>query len=254
MRVPEPRKPTAAEWVSRVERRVRSVPERAMRLAVLREMLGELDEDRAVSSLGLLHDRAVSGHGDARTVLQELALDEDLFLAMPYPVRSVAYTKACRAGRDEVARMLLIGGPKSNMTVAEASTDNEYASESVGVRCSAARGRDRFKLDRLLHDRDYRVIRVLLENPILVERDVVKIAAMRPTRPDVLREVSKHRKWASRYAVRKAIGSNPHTPPSVARRLLPSLLRQDLKAISQAGSIPEEIRNLARDLMTNGGA
>jgi len=221
-----------------------------MRLAVLREMLSALDSDRAVSALGLLHDRATSGHASARLVLQELALDADLFLAMPYPVRSVAYTKACRAGRDDVARMLLIGGPKTNPTVAEASTDNEYASESVGERCSAARGKDRFKLDRLLHDRDYRVIRILLENPILVERDVVKIAAMRPTRPDVLREIAGHRKWASRYAVRKALGVNPNTPPSIARRLLPSLLKQDLRAVAHAGSVPEEIRALARSLMT----
>ena len=145
--------------------------------------------------------------------------------------------------------MLLVGGPKSNPTVAEASMENEYASESVGERCSAARGRDRFKLDRLLHDRDYRVIRVLLENPLLVERDVVKIAAMRPTRPEILEHVAKHRKWASRYPVRKAIGSNPHTPLSVARRLLPSLLRQDLRAISQAGSISVELRELARSLL-----
>jgi len=252
MRVSEPQEPTAAEWVSRVERRLRSVSERAMRLAILREMLSTLDGDRAVSALGLLHDRATSGHASARVVIQELALDADLFLAMPYPVRSVAYTKACRAGRHEVARMLLIGGAKANPTVAEASTDNDYASESVGERCSAARGRDRNKLDRLLHDRDYRVIRVLLENPILVERDVVKIAAMRPTRPDVLREIATHRKWASRYAVRKAIGVNPHTPPSIARRLVPSLLKQDLRTVAQAGSIPEEIRALARSLLGGG--
>ena len=250
MRASEPREPTAADWVSRVERRVRSVSERGMRLAVLREMLAELDGDHAVSALGLLHDRATAGHASARLVLQELALDADLFLAMPYPVRSVAYTKACRAGRDDVARMLLIGGPKTNPTVAEASTDNDYASESVGERCSAARGKDRFKIDRLLHDRDYRVIRILLENPILVERDVVKIAAMRPTRPDVLREIAGHRKWASRYAVRKALGANPNTPPSIARRLLPSLLKQDLRAVAHAGSVPEEIRLLARTLMT----
>ena len=47
MRASEPEKPTAADWVTRVERRVRSVPERAMRLAVLREMLGELEADWA---------------------------------------------------------------------------------------------------------------------------------------------------------------------------------------------------------------
>ncbi|MGB0638719.1 MAG: hypothetical protein ACPGTU_05270 [Myxococcota bacterium] len=249
MRKTEPAPPTAAQWVDRLERRVRSVAERSMRVAVLREMLGELDAEHAMSALGLLHDRARAGHAHARLVFQEMALERDLFLAMPYPVRSVAYTRARKAGRDEVARMLLIGGKKTNPTVAEASTDNDYASESVGQRCTDARGRDRFKLDRLLHDRDYRVVRVLLNNPIVVERDVVKVAAMRPTRPEVLTEIARHRKWASRYAVRKALSSNPHTPPSVARRLIPTLMRQDLAAVAEAGSIPAEIRELAQSLL-----
>ena len=122
---------------------------------------------------------------------------------MPYPIRSVAYTRAKRAGRDDVARMLLLGGPKTNPTAAESARENEYASDSVGERCTQARGRDRYRLDRLLHDKDYRVIRILLNNPMVVERDVVKIAAMRPTRPDVLAEVAQHRRWASRYAVKR---------------------------------------------------
>jgi hypothetical protein len=250
MRAKEPQKPTAADWVYRIERRIRSIPERAMRTAVLREMLADLDADHAVSALGLLHDRALNGQPDARRVLGELALERDLFMAMPYPVRSVAYTRARKAGREDVARMLLVGGPTTNPTVAEASTDNQYASSSVGERCTQARGRDRFKIDRLLHDKDYRVIRVLLNNPILVERDVVKIAAMRPTRPDVLREISVHRKWASRYPVRKALSSNPHTPITVARRLLPTLMRQDLAGVAEAGSVPEEIREQAASLLS----
>jgi hypothetical protein len=101
-----------------------------------------------------------------------------------------------------------------------------------------------------LHDKDYRVIRVLLNNPILVERDVVKIAAMRPTRPDVLAELANHRKWASRYSVRKALAANPHTPSSVARRLLATLLRQDLVQLVGAGSVRSEVREVATDLLS----
>ena len=249
MRASEPQPLTAVEWVRRVERRVRSVSERAMRVAVLREMLGLLEAEMVVSALGLLHDRSQSGQPDARRVMQELALQTDLFLAIPYPVRSVAYTRARRAGRPNVAQMLLLGASNPNPTVAEASTENEYSSKSVGERCSRARGRDRFELDRLLHDRDYRVIRLLLNNPVVVERDVVKIAAMRPTRPEVLEEVAGHRKWASRYSVRKALSCNPHTPTSVARRLLPTLLKQDLSTVAEAGSIPKEIRDQARSLL-----
>ena len=249
MRVSEPQPQTALDWVIRVERRIRSVSERSMRVSVLREMLGELEAELVVSALGLLHDRSQSGHPDARRVMQELALQTDLFAAIPYPIRSVAYTRARKAGRDNVARMLLLGGSNPNPTAAEASIENEYVSKSVGERCSRARGRNRFELDRLLHDRDYRVIRLLLNNPVVVERDVVKIAAMRPTRPEVLQEIAGHRKWASRYSVRKALSCNPHTPASVARRLLPTLLKQDLLTVAEAGSIPSEIRSQARSLL-----
>ena len=93
------------------------------------------------------------------------------------------------------------------------------------------------------------MIRILLNNPMVVERDVVKIAAMRPTRPDVLAEVAQHRRWASRYAVKKALSANPHTPPSVARRLLPTLLRQDLVAVAQAGSIPRRFALRPQELL-----
>ena len=249
MRASEPKRPTAADWVRRIERRIRGLSERAMRMAVLAEMLAELDQDHALSALGLLIDRAQGGAVDARRVVGELALERDIFMTIPYPVRSVAYTRARKAGRDDVARMLLVGGASTNTLVTEASTDNEYASNSVGERCSQARGRDRFQIDRLLHDKDYRVIRVLLNNPLLVERDVVKMAAMRPTRPDVLGEIASHRVWASRYAVRKALTANPHTPITVARRLLATLLKQDLGALVGAGSVPLEIREAASALL-----
>ena len=56
-----------------------------MRSAVLSEMLAELDADHALPALGLLSDRAKSGHADARRVVAELALQTDLFKAIPYP-------------------------------------------------------------------------------------------------------------------------------------------------------------------------
>ncbi len=52
MRAPEPSPPNAADWVRRVERRIRGLPERAMRTAVLAEMLAELDADHALPALG----------------------------------------------------------------------------------------------------------------------------------------------------------------------------------------------------------
>ena len=235
--------------MEQAERYVRTLSERRMRSARLGQLLGGQDASTLVTGLVQLQARSAQGKKYARVALQELALEREIFEAVAYVVRERAYGIARESGQDGIAAMFLTSVENPNPTAREAMTGNEYASESVGERCTAARGRDRNKLDRLLHDRDYRVIRILLDNPILRERDVVKIAAMRPTRPEVLESVARHRRWASRYPVRKAIACNPHTPPPIARRLVPTLLRQDLAALVGAGSIPEEVRAQARALL-----
>jgi len=237
------------DWVIQAELAIRTLKERGMRSARLGQLLGAQDATALITGLQQLQHRAAEGKHRARVVMQELALDRETFEAVPYLVRERAYGMARQAGLDQVAAMLLTSTENPNPTAREAMSDNEYASESVGERCAAARRRDRNKLDRLLHDRDYRVIRILLDNPLLREQDVVKIAAMRPTRPEVLESVARHRRWASRYRVRKAIACNPHTPPPIARRLVPTLLQQDLLAVARAGSIPEEVREQARALI-----
>lgn len=92
------------------------------------------------------------------------------------------------------------------------------------------------ELDRLLHDRDPRVIGALLNHPRLVEADVVRVAAMRPTNTAILEKIATHPRWGQQYRVRKALAFNPNTPPALARQVLPTLLAQDLKEL--AGSIP----------------
>jgi len=239
------------EWVDKAEGTVRSIKERRMRTAVLGELLHAQTAEVLVDGLCQLYVRAREGRLLARTVLQEMALERGIFEQVTYLVRQRAYGIAHERRLEEVARMLLTSTvEESNPTLAEANTGNDYASESVGERCAAARLKNRFKLDRLLHDRDHRVIRILLDNPMLVERDVVKIAAMRPTRPEVLEAVARHRRWASRYAVRKALTCNPHTPPPIARRLVPTLMKQDLRTVLGAATVPAEIRDQVRALLS----
>ena len=228
---------------------VRTLGERAMRSARLGQLLAAQDASALVHGLMQLQRRASQGKQYARVTLQELALEREIFEAVPYMVREQAYGIARTEGRDEIAAMFLTSVENPNPTAKEAMTGNDYANESVGARCTAARGRNRDKLDRLLHDRDYRVIKILLDNPLIRERDVVKVAAMRPTRPEILELLARHRRWASRYSVRKAIACNPHTPAPISRRLVPTLLQQDLAAVASAGSIPDEVRAQARALM-----
>ena len=106
-------------------------------------------------------------------------------------------------------------------------------------------------IDRLLHDRNWRVIELLLNNPLLTERDVIAIAARRPTRPEILAIVASHPKWSSRYRVRKALVCNPYTPHALGKQLISTLMAQDLKSLSRDGVIPYALRENAVELRHN---
>lgn len=235
-----------------LERRVHALPERAMRRAVLREALASLRVPDLVALLAVSHERGRHGRGDSRELLQELALEPTVFHDLDYPTVHQAYALAQQAELPGVAALFLSARGQPNPTVEQAFKGNDYIDHPVGVRRSWARGADRDRLDRLLHDRDWRVITLLLDNPRVIERDVVRIAAMRPTRPEVLELVATHRRWASRYVVRKALALNPSTPAPIVRRLLPTLMRQDLRAGLEAGGLDPELAAEARRLLAAG--
>jgi hypothetical protein len=117
---------------------------------------------------------------------------------------------------------------------------------SLGLRRQAARTTDRNTLDRLLRDPDHRVITLVLDNPRLRERDVVVIASRRPTSAAVLRVISRHQRWSSRYRIRKTLACNPYTPSEIACRLFATLLVQDLRFIVGSGVLLPEVQDEAR--------
>jgi len=226
----------------RLEQQTTAVPERAMRRTLAQERLLSLDDVELVGFLALLLKRIGAGHAASRQVLQELALEPSLFQELPYERVESAYSLAQSVELGGVARMFLGSALETGLSDRRDGSDNLHLDLPLGTRTSAARGRDRFKLDRLLHDRNPKVIAALLDNPRLIERDVVKIAAMRPTRSEILEVVAAHARWSARYRVRKALACNPHTPTAIARRLLPTLMVQDLVLAIEAGVFPAEIR------------
>jgi len=235
--------------VVQLEKRLKALPERPMRRAVMVERINRLDAPELVIFLSWLKERTRCGLGYARLVLQELALEPHVFKDLPYERIQAAYSVAHGASLTHISTLFLSSVLELNPTIDESFIGNDHMDLPVGIRRSAARSRDRFKLDRLMHDRDHRVIANLLENPMIVERDVIRIAAMRPTRPEVLSVIAAHRKWASRYRVRKALACNPYTPSPIATRLLPTLLKQDLRHALEASDLPEEVLDEVRGLI-----
>ena len=228
-------------------RRFLSVTERSLRRTVMREGLEGFDDASLIAVLHRIDVRARAGDPDCRWLVTELAVTPSVIQELDYERRTTLYAAARDAGYREVANRFL--SARRHPTAKRAS-ENPHVELSPGERTSAARTTDRLLIDRLLHDRDPRVIRALLDNPRVVERDVIKIAALRPTAPEVLDTIANHERWSQNYRVRKALAFNPCSPTPLARQLLRTLLRQDLLALRDSGALAPELRADANLLLS----
>jgi len=226
--------------------RLRAVSDLRMRRAVLRAFVQDTDDAALLAVLARMLEGSREGRDVHRVVLCEVALDGRLLTDLPYDRITDLYEIARQVGLPTVAGLFLGERHRANPTAAEAQHENEHLDRPSGVRRSLARGRDRFLLDRVVHDRDPGVIRTLLDNPRLVERDVVRVAAMRPTRPEILRAVADHPRWSARYGVRMALVCNPYTPVPIAVRLTSTLLLQDLRDLAASAGLPGPVLDAVR--------
>ena len=69
---------------------------------------------------------------------------------------------------------------------------------------------------------------------------------MRPTTTEIVTLIASHRRWGSQYSVRKAIVCNPFAPTDLKVRLLPTLMRQDLRDALREGALEAEARDAAQ--------
>jgi hypothetical protein len=114
---------------------------------------------------------------------------------------------------------------------------------TLGERKSLARRPDRDTMQRLLHDPHPDVIRRCLRNPRLTEDDVVRLAARRPGRGDVLAEIARSR-WVHCPRVRIALVLNPASPVEITARIVGLLLRSELAMVSRSPAAVAGVRAL----------
>jgi hypothetical protein len=120
---------------------------------------------------------------------------------------------------------------------------------SLGERRALARKPSRAILDKHLADPHPLVIQNLLVNPRLTEDDVVRMAARRPARREVIIEIARSPSWMTRARVRMAVVLNPGTPSEVAVPVLPQLLRAELLDVVTSTLVPTIVRSAARGLL-----
>lgn len=115
---------------------------------------------------------------------------------------------------------------------------------SLGERKSLARKPDREMTERLLRDPHPDVIRQLLANPRLTEEDVLSLAARRPCRPDVLKQIARTPRWAHRPRIRMALVLNPDSPLDITAPLVGLLVRQELSLVATSTTVAPVLRAL----------
>jgi hypothetical protein len=102
-------------------------------------------------------------------------------------------------------------------------------------------------MQRLIADPHPDVIHRLLRNPRVLEDDVVRMAARRPGRSEVLVEIARSTKWVHRPRVRMALVLNPATPPEIAARIAGLLLRPELELVAGSPHVPAPVRALCME-------
>ena len=231
-------------------RRIASISERELRRLKLARLINGSCTRLGYRVLRWLWESRSDVDPLAREMLLDLLTTRPLTESLGYDRVRDLYAASKLEGPSEMGRLFLTTEAKQKRRGYRADEENvKMGSVSLGLRKAYARGRDRFKLDRLLFDRNSAVIRHLLRNPRLVEMDAVRIAALRPTNPDCIVEVYRSGRWVSRYSVKKAIAFNPYTPVDIAVAVLPHLVRQDVVDLSRSRMADEQVRIAAAEVL-----
>lgn len=221
----------------------------ALREKKVAERLAELPVDAAAELLHDLVRLAEDNDAEAEVALLACVKLDRYEPVLGYEWLAQLYVAADDRGYPEVKRLLSTSEVRKRAPK-DPRDENRFVERTLGERKELARNtRDRDLLDRLLFDRNPEVIRVLLDNPRVIERDAVKIAAMRPAPAEVLEVVLRSRRWSKCYTVKKALAFNPYLAVNTAVSLLSFLLAPDLRQAVQSTELAEPVRDAARGLL-----
>jgi hypothetical protein len=221
-----------------------------MRRSVLAEKLSRGPAQSVIVALQALVSRGGRGNLDISATLAALVATLEPPSLVPYETRATLYAAANELAATEIAYILLeIERHEEEQEDTPRPVVPNGPVMSLGARKSAARTRDRAVLTHLIHDPNLQVVEVLLDNPYLVETDVLVMASRRPAQEAALRLIANHVRWSLPRRIRLAVALNPHAPLPLACRICLDLRDSDLKEITRNAASPALLRGHADRLM-----
>lgn len=120
---------------------------------------------------------------------------------------------------------------------------------TLGEKIAVARRAHRAILPALIATRDEKVLTALLDNPRIVENDLVVIINTGSPPTEFVVAVARHRRWASLGGIRRAIVANPDTPLPLALSILVQLPKRDQRTIAERSDVSERVKAAAAALL-----
>lgn len=125
------------------------------------------------------------------------------------------------------------------------STLQKLARMNVGERIKVAMLGSKEERGILIRDGSKLVSSAVLASPKLSEQEVEAFANMKNVRENVLRDISRSRKFMKNYVVLRNLCSNPRTPLDLSLGLMKNLMGPDLKLLTLNKNVPETLRKMA---------
>lgn len=234
-------------------RKVEGFSEPAMQRGAVRELMDSLDGEQAAWCLDQLIRAVLWGHP---TSLEAILATTSWLIEMrvndDYEQIKTLFMAAHEAGRDAVVDLVREAPAHRSLPKGRGLPEVKLPlarDVTLGERRMMASGSKRRILERLLMDPSPLVLEKLLDNPQIQLQDVVVVGARRPTTPDLLRTLVRHRRWFGRYQVREAVVRNPYCQTGLVLKLLPTMRLKSLREIAYAGDLHPLVHDSARRLV-----
>lgn len=239
------------EWkYSNLIKKIVSIYDRKIRTYILSEILLELDSESLSEFLEEVVKKSFQGQNETIEILFTLVdLLESIF---DKEVSKKVSGKLKEIKTKNITLRNLIHPPASHKFLKKGEieiTDVKMDYLPLGVKRSLAKKMDIMLLRRMVFEKDPLVIKHLLSNPVITEKDVLKISSIRPTTHAVIKTIYEASRWINYYTVKEAIIKNPYTPFRIALVLLFYMKRQELESIKKDETLHPDLRFEANKLL-----
>ncbi|MFH1262049.1 MAG: hypothetical protein V1495_01210 [Pseudomonadota bacterium] len=236
-----------AAWCSELISSARGIPEPKQRVVKILTVLAAKDAESIATFLRHISDPQCQRNPSVKRTHLDLVRCRTEFFRLGYDRLAEVYAVAIERTWEDVAALLR--SSPALRSVGETLPEGfakRLGRLTLGRRKQLGRDPRRKNIELLVFDADPAVIRELLNNPRITERDVVRIAARHQAPPAVLDEVCRSDRWITQYSIKKALVFNPRTPAAFAVGLLNHLREEDLRLILSGGTSRQNLIAAAR--------